>query len=88
MNICSKMRVSQLSVGGVKYAAKKLVNVGEGRGDAIDIKTQVDILTCDLIRLKRLEALAKLFIKLAEGRLVRICRKFSIIISSTSALKT
>ena len=81
------MRVSQLSVGGVKYAAKKLVNVGEGRGDAIDIKTQVDILTCDLIRLKRMDTLAKSFIKLAESKLVRICRKFPIMTWSTRALR-
>ena len=74
-------------MGGVKYAAKKLVNVGKGRDGAIDIKAQVKILTCDLIRLKRMEALAKSFIKLAESRFVRICRKFPIMTWSTRALR-
>ena len=43
------------------------------------MRTQVDTLTCDLIRLKRMDALAKSFIKLAERKHVRICREYPVI---------
>ncbi|KAI0681589.1 kinase-like domain-containing protein [Earliella scabrosa] len=67
-------QVFMLTINGEKYAAKKLVNTGERRGSAIDLEDQVKLLTCDLVRLKRMEELSKSFVALAHEKLVPICR--------------
>ncbi|KAI1785491.1 kinase-like domain-containing protein [Ganoderma leucocontextum] len=43
------------------YVAKKLVNVGNGRSDSIPISTAVNMLTADLVRLKRMAYFAGKF---------------------------
>ena len=42
----------QLTISGLKYAAKKLVNIGKGRQSDICLVTSAQLLTLDLIRVQ------------------------------------
>ena len=51
----------QLQINGQAFVAKKLVNVGGGRSEKIPIAQAINILTADLIRLKRMAYFAEKF---------------------------
>lgn len=51
----------QLRVDGNTYVAKKLVNAGSGRSDCVPISDATNLLTADLIRLKRMAYFASKF---------------------------
>jgi hypothetical protein len=53
--------ISQLVIGGMEYVAKKLVNSGQGCGK-VTLEKANDLLTSDLIRLKRMAVFADTFV--------------------------
>ncbi|KAH7904525.1 kinase-like domain-containing protein [Hygrophoropsis aurantiaca] len=77
--------VFSLLIDNKPYVAKKLIDVGRGRED-VTLEESLQFLTADLIRLKRMEYFASLFIKraeqegaeianfqISEGFLIKIC---------------
>lgn len=71
----------QLQIGGQAYVAKKLVNVGSGRSEDIPISQAINVLTTDLIRLKRMDYFAKKFksLTLDEGIDISGSYKFALL---------
>jgi hypothetical protein len=55
---------SQLVIGGLEYVAKKLVDSGQGCGK-VTLDKANDLLTSDLIRLKRMAVFAGTFMERA-----------------------
>ena len=62
-------------MGNQSYVAKKLVNVGGGRSEDIPLSNAVNVLTADLIRIKRMAYFAEKFKTLASDRGVPIAGK-------------
>ncbi len=65
----------KLHIGDRQYAAKKLINVGEGPNHSIDIDQSVRILQADLVRLKRMQHFTKLFMHKAMDQDVDVAGK-------------
>jgi hypothetical protein len=62
---------SQIVIDNGEFVAKKLVDIGNGR-ETLTITKQCELLTADLVRLKRMAYFARLFVNTAVQKAVEI----------------
>ena len=79
VSVLNTLSIFQLRIDGKEYAAKKLVNIGNGRSNCIPISDAIENLTADLIRLKRMAYFASRFKLLAQDYQVQIAGKLYIV---------